>query len=109
MKNWNKKLNDNIKALEDAKSEAEVFKSVGKGNSRDLMIALAKVNLLDDAKTKLQIKIASLSVSWDGKKRSSISDLLPKRFVLKKKNELLCKLVAEAENLGADFSNRKFN
>jgi hypothetical protein len=105
MNNWNKKLIDNIKAVEDAKLSAEVFKN----DSRDLLLAIAKVNLLDDAKTKFQIKMASFHTTWDGEKRNPISELFPKHHVTKQKNILLSKLVAEAESLGADFSHRKFN
>ena len=105
MKQPNKKLNDNIKVFVDAKLSAEVFKN----DSNDLLLALAKVNLLDDAKTKFQIKMASFHTTWDGEKRNPISELFPKHFVTKQKNILLSKLVAEAESLGADFSHRKFN
>ena len=105
MKQWNKKLNVNIKALDDAKLSAEVFKN----DSRDLLLAIAKVNLLDDAKTKFQIKMAILHTTWDGKRRESIGDIWPKNYVTNRKNQLLSKLVAEAESLGADFSHRKFN
>ena len=105
MKQPNKKLNDNIKVFVDAKLSAEVFKN----DSNDLLLALAKVNLLDDAKTKLQIKMAFFHITWDGERRDVPATFMPKRLVLLKKNQLLPKLVAEAESLGADFSHRKFN
>jgi len=105
MKQWNKKLNVNVKALEDAKLSAEVFKD----DSSDLLLALAKVNILDDAKTKFQIKIAFFHTTWDGKRREVIGDIYPKHYHTKRKNQLLALLVAEAESLGADFSHRQFN
>ena len=102
MKEWNKKLKENEAKYEDAKLNAEVFKN----DSNDLLLALAKVNLIDDAKTKFQIRYAFSISTWNGYKRESISDVMPKRWFIRRKNNVLNRFIEEAEALGADFSQR---
>jgi hypothetical protein len=102
MKQWNKKLLDNVAKFEDAKLSAEVFKD----DSSDLLLALAKVNLLDDAKTKQQISYALYHTTWNGHRRESIGNIMPKHWHTRRRNNVLNRFIEEAEALGADFSHR---
>ena len=102
MKKWNQKLLDNVAKFEDAKLSAEVFKN----DSNDLLLALAKVNLLDDAKTKQQISYALYHTTWNGHRRESIGNIMPKHWHTRRRNNVLNRFIEEAEALGADFSHR---
>ena len=102
MKEWNKKLKENEAKYEDAKLSAEVSKN----DSNDLLLALAKVNLIDDAKTMGQIRYALYISTWNGYKRETISNAMPKHWHVRRKNNVLNRFIDEAEALGADFSQR---
>ena len=102
MSKYNQKLQENAAKYEDAKLNAEVFKN----DSRDLLLAIAKVNLLDDAKTKLDIRYALYMTTWNGTRRESISNGMPKWWHTRRKNNVLNRFIDEAEALGADFSQR---
>jgi len=97
-----KKFDENVAKYEDAKLNAEVFKN----DSRDLLLAIAKVNLLDDANTKQDIRYALYISTWNGHRRESISNGMPKWWHTRRKNNVLNRFIDEAEALGADFSQR---
>jgi len=102
MSKYNQKLQENAAKYEDAKLSAEVFKN----DSNDLLLAIAKVNLIDDAKTKQQISYALYLSTWNGHRRESISNGMPKWWHTRRKNNVLNRFIEEAEALGADFSQR---
>ena len=97
-----KNFKERVATLEDAQLSAEVFKN----DSNDLLLALAKVNLLDVAKTKVQIMYALYLTTWNGSKRETISKGMPKHWHTRRKNNVLNRFIKEAEALGADFSHR---
>jgi len=103
MKNWNKKLIENVAKFKEAKLGAEVFKN---NDSNNLLLAIAKVNLLDDAKTKIQINHALFHTTWNGTRRESIDNMFPKHWFNRRKNNVLNSFIEEAESLGANFSHR---
>jgi len=95
---YDKKLYENIYALEEAQRNAEYFEN----DSRDLLLALAKVQLVADAKTMTQINQALFHTTWNGKKRECVRMHDSKKYALLQKQKWLTRFVIDAVILGAD-------
>ena len=94
-----------IKNVLDYLEAKEAFE-LSPNESRELLLAVAKVNLVADAKTKGCIRYALHHTTWNGHKRETISKGMPKKWHVRRKNNVLTRFLEEAEALGADFSHR---
>ena len=86
--------------------EAQEAHELSPNLSRKLLLATAKANLVGDANTKGQIRIALHHTTWNGSRRETISKHMPKPWFIRRRNNVLDRFLEEAESLGADFSHR---
>ncbi len=86
--------------------EAKEAVEVSPTAKRVLRLAVARVDLVGSAKTKLDIRYALHHTTWNGAKRETISKGMPKHWHVRRRNNVLDRFLEEAESLGADFSHR---